>query len=553
MTIKSRLITLICFSVFAVCSVGAIGLWAAAQEGAALHEAVDVRLPSVLGLEIINEAQTDLIRRSLETAIWENDYSAGAKANFASAVAHKAEAWKRVEKGWKIYEPLPQTKEEEVLWKAFVADWDSWKQFDSKVTSEMERLAAGVGEAAQKEIFKRYFEAFETQRASYSKAEASLLKVIDINVEIARVAKEDAVVMERKAFLLNVTVMVLAVLIMVIVGFWIYRAVIGPLTSMQQTMQAIGSSSDFRLRVEVASNDEVGLTAKSFNGLIEQMQTSLKTITQRMGEVRAEVAQLSGAASEVAAATAHQASAASSMAAAVEEVTVSINHVSDSASDALHVSKTAEGRANEGGKSIARSVQGMVEISATVDMAAGTIQELGRQSEQISAVVQVIKDVADQTNLLALNAAIEAARAGEQGRGFAVVADEVRKLAERTTQSTSDIGRMISAIQQSSLAAVDGMKHVVAQVNEERTLTESAGEQINGIGQDTQRVAAAISDIAEALREQSSASNDIALHVESVAQMTEENNAATERTAESAQRVDKLAGDVLETLAVYKV
>lgn len=519
MTVKSRLITLICFAVFAVCSVGAIGLWAAAQEGAALREAVDVRLPSVLGLEIINEAQTDLIRRSLETAIWENDYSPGAKANFASAVAHKAEAWKRVEKGWKIYEPLPQTKEEEVLWKVFVADWDSWKQFDSKVTAEMQKLAAGVGEAAQKEIFKRYFEAFEAQRESYSKAEASLLKVIDINVEIARVAKTNAEAMEHKAFMLNVTVMVLAVLIMVTVGFWIYRAVIGPLTSMQQTMQAIGSSSDFRLRVEAASNDEVGLTAKAFNGLIEQMQSSLKTITQRMGEVRAEVAQLSGAASEVAAATAHQASAASSMAAAVEEVTVSINHVSESASDALHVSKTAERRANEGGNSIARSVQGMVEISATVDMAAGTIQELGRQSEQISAVVQVIKDVADQTNLLALNAAIEAARAGEQGRGFAVVADEVRKLAERTTQSTSDIGRMISAIQQSSLAAVDGMKHVVAQVNDERILTESAGEQIHGIGQDTQQVAAAISDIAEALREQSSASNDIALHVESVAQM----------------------------------
>jgi methyl-accepting chemotaxis protein len=97
------------------------------------------------------------------------------------------------------------------------------------------------------------------------------------------------------------------------------------------------------------------------------------------------------------------------------------------------------------------------------------------------------------------------------------------------------------------------MQHVVAQVNQERILTESAGEQITGIGRDTQQVAAAISDIAEALREQSSASNEIALHVESVAQMTEENNAATERTAESAQRVNQLAGQVLETLAVYKV
>lgn len=462
MTIKSRLIALISFAVFALCGVGAVGLWAVAQEGAALHEAVDVRLPSVLGLEIINEAQTDLSRSSLETAIWENDYSAGAKANFAGALGHKLEAWKRVEKGWKLYEPLPQTKEEEVLWKVFVADWESWKQLDLKVTAEMQKLAAGVGEAAQKEIFKRFYEAYEAQRASYAKAEASLLNVVDLNVEIARVSRIDAEAKERQAYLISVSVMVLAMIIMVIVGIWIYRAVIGPLSSMQQTMQAIGNSSDFRLRVDVYSNDEVGLTAKAFNGLIEQMQASLKNVTQRMGEVRDEVAQLSGAAHEVAAATAHQASAASSMAAAVEEVTVSINHVSDSAAEALHISKTAEGRSDEGGKAIARSVQGMVEISVTVDRASGTIQELGRQSEQISAVVQVIKEVADQTNLLALNAAIEAARAGEQGRGFAVVADEVRKLAERTTQSTSDIARMIAGIQQSSLAAVNGMQQVVA-------------------------------------------------------------------------------------------
>ncbi|WP_203468841.1 methyl-accepting chemotaxis protein [Dechloromonas sp. TW-R-39-2] len=553
MTIKVRLITLICFAVFAVCSVGAVGLWATAQEGAALHEAVDVRLPSILGLEIINEAQTDLARASLETAIWENDYSAAAKANFVSALAAKNDAWKRIDKGWKIYEPLPQTPEEALLWKAFMADWESWKQLDLKVTAEMQKLATGLGEPAQKEAFKRFYDAFDAQRNSFIKAEASLGKVVDINIATASAAKADAEAKERQAHLVSVTVVVVAMLVMVLVGIWIYRAVIGPLSAMQKAMQEIGSSSDFRLRVEVQSDDEVGRTASAFNGLVAQMQASLKNVTERMSDVRREVGELSGAAHEVAAATAHQASAASSMAAAVEQVTVSINHVSDSAADALRISKTAEERSEAGGRTINRSVQGMVEISATVDRAAGTIQELGRQSEQISAVVQVIKDVADQTNLLALNAAIEAARAGEQGRGFAVVADEVRKLAERTTQSTGEIGRMIAAIQQSSLAAVEGMQHVVTQVNQERELTSSAGEQITGIGQDTQQVAAAISDIAEALREQSSASNDIAMHVESVAQMTEENNAATERTAESAKRVDQLADQVLTTLAVYKV
>ena len=553
MSIKTRLITLISFALLAVCGVGAVGLWATAEEGAALNEAVGVRLPSILGLEIVNEAQTDVVRSSLETAIWENDYSAAAKASFVGVLASKNEAWKRAEKGWKIYEPLPQSDEEAALWKVFVADWENWKRLDQNVTAQMEKLATGLGEQGQKDAFKRFYEAFDAQRSAFGKAEAGLKKLVDINIEIARVSKLDAEALERKARFISVTVIVLAMVIMALVGLWIYRSVVTPLTAMQKAMQDIGSNSDFRLRVDVQSQDEVGLTAAAFNGLIAQMQASLKDVTERMGGVRKEVGELSGAAHEVAAATAHQASAASSMAAAVEQVTVSINHVSDSAADALRISKTAEERSDEGGRTISRSVQGMIDISATVDRAAGTIEELGRQSEQISAVVQVIKDVADQTNLLALNAAIEAARAGEQGRGFAVVADEVRKLAERTTLSTGEIARMISAIQQSSVAAVEGMQHVVTQVNQERALTESAGEQIAGIGRDTQHVAAAISDIAEALREQSSASNDIAMHVESVAQMTEENNAATERTAESAKRVDQLADQVLATLAVYKV
>ncbi|MPN16709.1 Methyl-accepting chemotaxis protein McpQ [bioreactor metagenome] len=168
-------------------------------------------------------------------------------------------------------------------------------------------------------------------------------------------------------------------------------------------------------------------------------------------------------------------------------------------------------------------------------------------------MVQVIKDVADQTNLLALNAAIEAARAGEAGRGFAVVADEVRKLAERTTQSTGEIAGMISAVQRSSQAAVSGMQLVVDQVAQEQELTRSAGTEIAAIGGETQRAAGAISEINEALREQSTASNEIASHVESVAQMTEENHAASERTAEGAKRVDQLAEVVLATLGRYKL
>ncbi|GHU48802.1 hypothetical protein AGMMS50289_25740 [Betaproteobacteria bacterium] len=178
---------------------------------------------------------------------------------------------------------------------------------------------------------------------------------------------------------------------------------------------------------------------------------------------------------------------------------------------------------------------------------------MGAESEQISSVVQVIKEVADQTNLLALNAAIEAARAGEQGRGFAVVADEVRKLAERTAQSTGDISTMIGKIQVAAKEAVGEMERVVSQVGEGQVLAQQAHEHIQTIHGETSKVSSAITEISNALKEQSEASSDIARHVESIAQMTDENNAAAEETASGATRLNQLAGEVNGEIAQFKV
>ena len=194
----------------------------------------------------------------------------------------------------------------------------------------------------------------------------------------------------------------------------------------------------------------------------------------------------------------------------------------------------------------------MSKIADSVNQSSHFIERLGEHSNQISAIVNVIKEIADQTNLLALNAAIEAARAGEQGRGFAVVADEVRKLAERTARSTEEITAMIGSIQDGTQHAVASMQEGSARVIEGVAMANRAGESMSQISSGANQVISAVSDISSALREQSTASNQVAQNVERIARMTEENSVAANEIAEEAQQLESLAGALENAVSRFK-
>jgi methyl-accepting chemotaxis protein len=241
------------------------------------------------------------------------------------------------------------------------------------------------------------------------------------------------------------------------------------------------------------------------------------------------------------------------MAAAVEEMTVSIEQVSENAKHVQEVSQSSNERSSEGGAVILQVTEDMHEIAEAVHSSSVIMEELGQQSDQIYSIVQVIKDIADQTNLLALNAAIEAARAGEQGRGFAVVADEVRKLAERTTRSTEEIAAMIGKIQGGTKQAIDSLEVGVERVNREVELAQQAGLSIQQIQSGTQEVGLAVDGISSAIREQSAASTEIARQVEKVAQMSEEISAATQTSTNTAFEMKALAQSLQGQVAQFKV
>ena len=200
-----------------------------------------------------------------------------------------------------------------------------------------------------------------------------------------------------------------------------------------------------------------------------------------------------------------------------------------------------------------QTVSEMQQISEVVGQAAHIIMTLGQSSDQIGEIVRVIEDIADQTNLLALNAAIEAARAGEQGRGFAVVADEVRKLAERTTKATKEIGDMIRQIQQDTKSAVSSMDQGTNQVGQGVELANKTGEALVQIHTMINSTAEMIQQIANAAEEQSTVTRQIASDLESVKKTTQETTNGVSVSAQACHDLNDLAEDLQKLVGTFKV
>ena len=338
-----------------------------------------------------------------------------------------------------------------------------------------------------------------------------------------------------------------------ILGFFLLTNIKRSLSRIQAMVGRVESDLDFTVRVHVDNGDEIGQTTSALNRLLDKLQGNMTSIASGAEAVAKAAKEMASTSTRVANASNQQSEAASDMAATVQEITVSINHVADRAQEASRISVESGQLAATGEKVIGETVGDIQDISASVHDAAGLIRGLEQQSEQIVNIVQVIKDVADQTNLLALNAAIEAARAGEQGRGFAVVADEVRKLAERTAKSTEDISSTIGTMRARVGDAVSGMQGVVDKVATGVERAREANASIKQIGTGSRAAVDMVEEITVAIREQGSATNSIAAQVERIAVMSEENSAAAGNSAQAASDLDRLATGMQDIVRSYRL
>ena len=349
-----------------------------------------------------------------------------------------------------------------------------------------------------------------------------------------------------------IAVLTLAFVLSLGFSFFLRGLILAPVKRTVAAIQSV-ATGDFTKRIEIDSKDEIGDMAEDFNQLIGRLSDTLREVKNTSDKVANAASRVHTTSERMATGTEQVAAQAATVATAGEEMAATSQEIAQNCHNAAQRGDEANISARAGATVVEETVQGMQRIAARVQSSARTVEALGESSNRIGEIIGTIEDIADQTNLLALNAAIEAARAGEQGRGFAVVADEVRALAERTTKATKEIGAMIKSIQQETRNAVSAMEEGVKEVETGTCRAEKSGqalqEILNRIGEVTEQV----SQIATASEEQTATTGEISQNMQQITQVVHETALGAQESAAAASQLTGFSGELQHLVAQFKL
>ena len=447
-----------------------------------------------------------------------------------------------IAKQWQAYMATHLTPEEKVLATTLAEAMSRYNTLGNKL---VELLQAGRhGEAA---LF------FDSQLAEQGmltrEALSALIQYQAVNGERNFLKDQES---QKFQQFISIGLLVVGIAAGLILSLVITRNITVPLAEVVEIANAI-ANKQLNLTVPAGGSNETGQLLTAFGRMQRSLHEVLGGVRSSSGDLSQSALQLQENAAQISQASQQQSEATSAMAAAVEELTTSIEQVAQRAQQAQASADQTRDQSRQGSSVVRNTANEMRAIASKVRDSAEMTRKLGERSQAIDSIVGTIRDIADQTNLLALNAAIEAARAGEQGRGFAVVADEVRKLAERTSQSTQQIGGLIATIRSEIEVVVGDMQSGEVQMESGVALAEQAQSAIDAISHNADEINQLVHDISLALKEQTTASQDVARNVEQVAQLSEENSRAVMQAADATVHLKTLASQLDKAVHSFRL
>ncbi len=465
---------------------------------------------------------------------------------------------------WQFITDASLTKEKEVIEKEAKPAYEKSQQIittllelskdDKELSTKLKAIQQALPAMWQTgtRMFEAYGNSFEDGNKAMEEYDKACDRVIKEAAEIAAKSKQDGRSQMKqvsgnlsslsKQVISSGWVAAIIGFLIIIIMFFLRRSIVKPL---ERIIDEVGflTKGDLSRRFDSNGNDEIAHVGRMLNELVEELHNDIGQISSTSNQVSTASSQLNSTAEQIATGAEEVAAQSATVATAGEEMSATSGDIAQNCQLAAEGAQRASQAASDGAAVVERTVSVMGQIAARVQESAKTVESLGARSDQIGTIIGTIEDIADQTNLLALNAAIEAARAGEQGRGFAVVADEVRALAERTTRATKEIGEMIKAIQRETKDAVSAMEQGVQQVENGTMEAAESGRALQEILQQVNDVAMQVNQIATAAEEQTATTSEISSNMH---QITEVIQQTSQGAQESATAAAKLYGNAEE-------
>jgi methyl-accepting chemotaxis protein len=419
-----------------------------------------------------------------------------------------------------------------------------WSQYD-KNSQELIKLAATDAPSANAKLLPLYKSEFKPFRLSLEKFVADRL------VEAVR-GREEAKQVSSRVYWTIIPLVGIVAFINITLVLVLSSALQNSLGGVLQKLAEL-RRGNLTERLPANRDDELGQIASGVNEFVGEMQSIVRSVHTSAGDVSAAASHLASTARLVASSSASQSDSAASTAAAIEQMSVSVASIADSTGEVRRLSGSSLADAHKGTQSVSELQQEIAKVQTDVDTIATHVREFLSSTQSIADMTRQIREIADQTNLLALNAAIEAARAGEQGRGFAVVADEVRKLAERSSQSAGEITSVTEDLNGKSALVNRSIEGGLNSLSVSLEFVNNLSQVLDNTRQSVQMTSAGVDDVTASVQEQKAASAEIARNVELIAQMAESNRSASQESSEDSSRLEQLSASLKEMIGHFKV